>query len=328
MKKLLLVLLVVALASFLFVGCLPTTPAEGEGEGEGEGEVGICPTVSVTSQVEVAGKTYIKAGKQTVTVTFAVPTEPVSVYVGSGLKTTALPGDEIVMYPNADKTVYTGTFVFGTAVSGDPSALTNPCGEAYIYVETCETCAYCKYPYKVDGVGPASKIEISAKVCSCSGIDLFFKTPTITADCSTPVCCGDKCSGFGSYAIDLYASDPFDKCCDVPCITPAYSCPAGVACPIDCTLSCVAGGVTDVAGGVKTYYAVATLLDNVGNRTRYYATITLDTDSIVSVVPHTENLNPSTGVWCTTFDNVSAGAAVTPVTTYGVDYYTIGDCYK
>ena len=37
MKKLLLVLLVVAMAAFLFVGCLPTTPpAEGEGEGEGE----------------------------------------------------------------------------------------------------------------------------------------------------------------------------------------------------------------------------------------------------------------------------------------------------
>ena len=42
MKKLLLVLLVVAMASFLLVGCLPgTTPAEGEGEGEGETEVAI-----------------------------------------------------------------------------------------------------------------------------------------------------------------------------------------------------------------------------------------------------------------------------------------------
>ena len=39
MKKLLLVLLVAALASFLFVGCMPVTPSEGEGEGEAE----ICP---------------------------------------------------------------------------------------------------------------------------------------------------------------------------------------------------------------------------------------------------------------------------------------------
>ena len=33
MKKLFLVILVIALASFLFVGCLPVTPSEGEGEG-------------------------------------------------------------------------------------------------------------------------------------------------------------------------------------------------------------------------------------------------------------------------------------------------------
>jgi len=36
MKKLLLVLLVVSLAVFIFSGCTPTTPTEGEGEGEGE----------------------------------------------------------------------------------------------------------------------------------------------------------------------------------------------------------------------------------------------------------------------------------------------------
>jgi len=119
MKKLLLVLLVVTLASFLFVGCLPTTPAEGEGEGEGEGEVAICPTVAVTSQVAVAGKNYIKEGKQTITVTFAVPTEPVSVFVGELLTTAktnpvGVPDKavEVIMYPNADKTVYTGTYTF------------------------------------------------------------------------------------------------------------------------------------------------------------------------------------------------------------------------
>ena len=38
MKKLLLVLLVVSLAVFIFSGCTPTTPTEGEGEGEGEEE--------------------------------------------------------------------------------------------------------------------------------------------------------------------------------------------------------------------------------------------------------------------------------------------------
>ena len=69
MKKLFLVLLVVALASFLFVGCLPVTPAEGEGEGEGECEV----TVEIDGAVVVDGKTYVSGGNHTITVTFCAP---------------------------------------------------------------------------------------------------------------------------------------------------------------------------------------------------------------------------------------------------------------
>ena len=315
MKKLLLVLLVVALASFLFVGCLPTTPTEGEGEGEGE--VGICPTVAVTSQVAVGDKTYIKAGKQTITVTFAVPTEPVSVYIGTLLKLTNgfLPADEVVMYPDATKTIYTGTVTF----AGD-------CDEGYIYVETCDSCAPCKYPYKVDGVGPASEIAIASAPCVCEGVTLTFKTPTQTPVCGvTGVCCEDACSGFASYAIDLYTSDPFDACCDIPCITPAYSCPGGVACPIDCTLTCITGG-TGIAtargeSGNKTYWVVATLLDNVGNRTRYYARVVLDTDSIVSVWEYPANLQSGL---CTDF--TLGGVDVTATSTAGVVTGIIGVC--
>ena len=277
MKKLLLVLLVVALASFLFVGCIPVTPSEGEGEGEVE--VGICPTVAVTSQVLVGSKNYIKGGSQTITVTFAVPTEPVSVYIGSAIKGVPAVGDmEVVMYANAAKTVYTGTFIFGA------SAL--DCAEAYIYVETCDACAYCKYPYTVDKTGPASQIKISKAACVCEGCTIEFDSTADTTVCTTDVCCGDYCSGFGSYAIDLYTAKPFNTCCDVPCATPAYSCPGGVACPIDCTLSCITGTTTTTP---KVYYAVATLLDKVGNRTRYYATLTLDSGCGLTVQEYTQN---------------------------------------
>jgi len=280
MKKLLLVLLVVALASFLFVGCLPTTPPA-EGEGEGEGEVGICPTVAVTSQVAIAGKNYIKGGKQTITVTFAVPTEPVSVYVGDDLKTMPLATTEVVMYANADKTVYTGTFTFSKDAIDD-------CNEAYIYVETCDACAFCKYPYTVDTVGPASEIKISnGAVCTCEGCTIEFDSTKDTIDCTTDVCCGDYCSGLASYTIDLYTVKPFDKCCDISCATPAYSCPGGVACPVDCTLTCITGTLTTTD---KVYYAVATLLDNVGNRTRYYATLTLDSACGLTVQEYTANV--------------------------------------
>ena len=259
MKKLLLVLLVVTLASFLFVGCIPSVPAEGEGEGEGEGEVGICPTVSVTSQVAVAGKNYIKGGAQTITVTFAVPTEPVSVYVGDGLK---LADNEVVMY-TTDKLVYTGTYTFGAD---------NECGEAYIYVDTCETCASCKYPYTVDSVAPYATVEICIDECTCDGCELSF-TSTITEGGCDPDTdnCGDACSGFASWAIDIYDDAPFDECCLVPCETPIAS-DSGV-CPVDFITVCLGTSPSE------TLYVVVTLVDNVGNTTKMGATITFNPDT-------------------------------------------------
>ena len=309
MKKLLLVLLVVTLASFLFVGCLPTTPPA-EGEGEGEGEVGICPTVAVTSQVAVGGKTYIKGGTQTITVTFAVPTEPVSVWIPDtctpkgapdGIPDTAM---EIVMYPDAEKKVYTGEF-YATA----------DCCEFYIYVLTCDACAPCKYPYIVDDDGPESEIKISKSACVCEGCTIEFDSTSAATVCDvTTPCCGDDCSGFASYAIDLYTAPPFDLCCDVPCATPAYSCPGGVACPVDCTLTCITGTTTDTD---KVYYAVVTLLDNVGNKTRYYATLTLDSACGLTVQEYTQN----TGL-CSDYTVTTGSAQV--VTT--ADPAEIGEC--
>jgi hypothetical protein len=143
----------------------------------------------------------------------------------------------------------------------------------YIYVLTCDACAPCKYPYTVDGVGPASQIKISKGTCACVGCTIEFDSAADPTVCTTDLCCGDACSGIGSYAIDLYTVKPFTACCIIPCATPAYSCPGGVACPIDCTLSCITTTTTTTD---KVYYMVASLLDKVGNRTRYYATLTLD----------------------------------------------------
>ena len=328
MKKLLLVILVVVFASFLFVGCLPVTPSEGEGEGETE--TAVCPVVSVTSQVAIGGKTYIKGGTQTITVEFAVPTEPISVYVGGSLKAAILNNNpegvpdnavEVVMYPNADKTVYIGEYNFCKDVRRQaPNNFIHcaSCSEDYIYVLTCDACAPCKYPYIVDIVGPASQIKISnGAVCSCEGCTIEFDSTAASTECEvTTPCCSDDCSGFASYAIDLYTSKPFDKCCDVPCATPAYSCPGGVACPIDCTLSCITGTTT---GTPKVYYAVATLLDNVGNRTRYYATLTLDSACGLTVQEFTANVQSGL---CS--DYTVPASAIQTVTT--ADPAEIGDC--
>jgi len=307
MKKLLLVLLVVTLASFLFVGCLPTTPAEGEGEGEGE--VGICPTVSVTSQQVVGGKTYIKGGKQTITVTFAVPTEPVSVYVANTLKSDVflpLYATEVVVYPNADKTIYEGTVTFASSDEFEE------CFPAYIYVVTCDTCDACKYPYIVDSEGPETKIEITSKACVCTGCDLTFKSPATSTTCGVATdCCGDYCSGFASYSIDLYTEMPFKDCCAIPCATPKYSCPAGVACPVDCILSCV--------DNTKDYWVVTTLLDALGNQTRYYSTIEFDTGCGITVKEWEENKTYADGT-------IKCSDYTVPIRT---DTDTvIGICYK
>ena len=311
MKKLLLVLLVVTLASFLFVGCLPTTPAEGEGEGEGEGEVGVCPTVAVTSQVAVGGKNYIKAGSQTITVTFAVPTEPVSVYVGSGLKTLPSTGaEEVVMY-TTDKLVYTGTFSFGTDKTGE--VLDNPCGEAYIYVETCETCAYCKYPYIVDGVPPTDLIDVTAKGCTCSGCYLVFKTNTTTDPClGATSCCKDACSGLASWSINIYDADPFDTCCDLQCATPVDTC-SGAACPVDCTL-------TKCLTVDKQYYAIFALADNVGNEQKYYAKIKITAEGLAGKASTVEVI-PQTSM-------KTVGTVTCPLWTDEATSDTIGVCYS
>jgi len=282
MKKLLLVLMVVALASFLFVGCLPTTPAEGEGEGEGE--PGICPTVLVTGEVEIAGKKYIKGATQTITVTFAVPTEPVSVYVANNIKDNpdGVPdlAVEIVMYPDADKKVWTGKNRFGTTDLYD-------CAEGYIYVTTCATCAPCKFPYVVDENGPCSEIlirEYPTTGCPCGGVNLNFVTQT--AACIT--CCGDYCTGLDTATFDLYKSDPFGACCDIPCISPIATC-TSVDCNIDCTISCfnIYDHYANVTGlEAPTFYLISTLADKVGNKTYYYAKVVIDSDDLVSVAEY------------------------------------------
>ena len=279
MKKLLLVLLVVTLASFLFVGCIPSVPAEGEGEGEGE--VGICPTVSITSEALVGGKTYIKAGDQTITVTFAVPTEPVSVYVGLGLRTPSkdklsfeeLFREEVVMYEveGTDKKVYTGEFDFGDEGEG--------CSEAYIYVETCETCAACKYPYTVDPDSPYVKLEVTISGdlddCPCGGCAVTISSVTEESACDPDVvCCGDDCSGLASWSFRLFDEYPWDVCCDTGCEDPIFDA-SGTDCPITFTTDCLDPDI---------YYTVFNLVDNVGNETNVAGAFeVLDTDDCIFV---------------------------------------------
>ena len=268
MKKLFLVLLVVTLASFLFVGCLPTTPAEGEGEGEGEGECET--TVEIDGAVVVNGKTYVSCGNHDITVTFCTPvvgyadayiTYCSGDYSEGGMYKDKPNSGGVVLFPNADRTVWTGSGYFG---GGD-----TPCCASYveIWAGECEDEACIWFPMIVDCDPPFAEIEIVVEDCECEGCAITFESITNTEEClPDEECCGDYCSGLASWSIVLYDDYPFDECCDPSiCEEPIGSC-SGIDCPIECITECLTAG---------SYYAVVTLIDEVGNETVYYAEIIL-----------------------------------------------------
>ena len=288
MKKLLLVLLVVTLAAFLFVGCLPVTPSEGEGEGEGEVETGI--TVDIEGAVEVGGFTYVSEGTHKITITFPVPVAGlVTAYTGMGSCydnfSEAMKADKdviyyygnIIFYPNEDRTVWTGLGNFGYSLNNQLSPLTTSCCSAMLefYFGDCVDDACLGIPFVVDGAPPYAEIDISAEDCDCEGYAITFDTVSQNPDCEDAIeCCGDDCSGLASWSVVLYEDYPFDACCDPSiCEEPIGSC-SGTECPIICESECLLEG---------TYYAVVNLVDNVGNETAYYAEIVLGADGTTDV---------------------------------------------
>ena len=281
MKKLLLVLAVVAMASFLLVGCLPgTTPAEGEGEGEGE----VAVTVDIADSVVVDGKTYVSGGAHTITVTFPAP-----VVGGVAANITGCTGDyrssgAVVLFPNADRTIWTGSGDFGYGTG---------CCASYVEVTSgeCEADVCIWFPVIVDSCDPFAEIEITVDDCVCAGCEITFESTTSSAACADDtVCCDDECSGLAGWSIVLYDGDPFDVCCDPDiCEEPIGSC-SGTECPILCVTDCLTAG---------TYYAVITLVDAVGNETVYYAKIVLGAfpDCDIEITEGTAASAPTCVIW-------------------------------
>lgn len=309
MKKLLLVLLVVALAAFLLVGCIPSVPPDG-GEGE-EGEAEV--TVVIDDAVKVGNYTYVSEGDHTITVTFPAPVAGIVTAnitgCGGDYSKAVLPDAAVVLFPDATKKIWTG--------SGTFAASSSECCASYVEVTSgeCADVVCIAFPVIVDGDLPYSTVAVSAKECVCDGCEVTFASSITEGVCADVVNCGDDCSGLASWSFDIYATDPFDICCLTPCVEPVYTC-SGVACPILCTTSCI--GPTDAQVAVNpavtvTYYVVETLADAVGNTVRYYATITLNSSCVVTVVEHGANVDlaPADGVYeCTTFDAASIAWAL------------------
>jgi len=295
MKKLILVLLVVALAAFLLVGCIPVTPGEGE---EGEGEAGV--TVAIEGAVVIDGKTYVSGGIHDVIVTFPAP---VAGYADGVLtfctgdysksKDDMLPELDFVLFPDATKKIWTGSVDFGYYIMSE-------CCASYIeiYAGECVDVACIWFPVIVDSEPPDATVEVCLDDCTCAGCELVFSSPTEEYPCDPDeLLCGDDCSGLASWSIDIYDVYPFDECCDVPCVEPIES-DSGV-CPIDFTTSCLT--TTE-----EPAYVVVTLVDKVGNSTKFGATITFNPDTCDTMTfvewPADECVDTADFIYCPDFD--------------------------
>ena len=317
MKKLLLVLLVVALASFLFVGCLPTTPAEGEGEGEGEAE--ICPTVSIAGSYYDAttGKTYVKAktsGVYTVTVVYAQPTEGVTIKYSSATTIVA----SAPYYVSADGLTYTAEVPYDVAGS---------CASFMITTTDCYGECTCVQTFTLDSNAPQARMKVTVPTCVCEDCSLTFASDyVIVGTCAdTAGCCGDDCSGFASWSIDVYNQDPYDACCTIPCATPVATC-SGSACPISCATGCLFGSDAATTVAVSKYYVIIDLADNVGNSKKYWATIVFDSGCTVTAVEQWTTANKAaTGSSTNTCIDWTTGGTAVTVTDATVDYFFLGE---
>jgi len=297
MKKFLLVLLMITIASFFFIGCLPVTPSEGEGEGEGEGEVEVVMTIE-DEYTNAAGETFVACGKD-VTVTFPSPVDidhvvyvAVKVYYEGAKPPPSEEGEYYecmeALTPNADRTVWTIEGYTGECIcifndkqpieciwECEPFCLValvkHPCcpGEE---VALRVVSADCTAPYLNLFVKITDCEDPCAEPDPCdppfAGVSIEWTSRT-TDICETEDCCGDTCSGVNGWSLVI---DPDE--CEGPCDTIT-----GTGCPVEGVLGCECLAYTDT--GEICYFIDFSFEDNVGNTVESTWELCLDTDSVV-----------------------------------------------
>jgi len=310
MKKLLLVLMVVAMASFLFAGCLPGVVDDGDGDGDGDGTV-VPVTMTIEDEYKsTAGVTYVGCAKD-VTVTFPTPVAvDYVVYIArklveeDGTVTYKLMPDPepVAATPNADRTIWTVEdyeFLYGYPCDGlryqiengflcecEPiclvALLKHPCcpgEEVALRVVTVD----CEEPYADLAVTFKDCFDPCAETDECNpfvGGAYFEFSSREVGLCATTDCCGDDCSGLASWTL-VVDPDPCAAACDTV---------TGSACPVEgvvecgCLLYATGVAVGEDLNLTETYKVTYTLLDNVGNKFEDTWTITVDTDSVVSII--------------------------------------------
>jgi len=288
MKKLLLVLLVLAIASFLFVGCLPVTPSEGEGEGEGEGEVVITFSHEYTN---ASGVTFIPC-EDDVTVTFPSPVAIDYVVYGAikmyGDKDSG-PGEYYdcmtPLTPNADRTIWTlEEYMEASECEPDIDECEPFCVVAIVKHPCCPGEEVALRVVSLDCDDP--DIDLFVKFADCDdpcddpdpclpefeGVSMEWTSRT-TDICETTDCCHDSCSGVNGWSL-VIDPDP----CEGPCDTIT-----GVGCPVEGVIGCECLAYAPDTSELACYYVDFYVDDNVGNEEDSRWKICLDTDEVVSI---------------------------------------------
>jgi len=277
MKKIFVLLLISALAIFVFTGCDGFVPGEGEGEGEGEPE-------SVSVEIEdyykaPDGKIYVAGGMNKITVTFPAPVSGIVTAEISDCSGDYSKAKDVILLPNEDKTIWTGSAKFDcTVTNGGPcdtvECLPQDCCASIVTIKAgeCEADTCIQVPVILDCEDPYAALEVSTESCNdpCDpGKCAITLKSTEDSDPCGPddQCCGDDCSGLTGWSVAIYNEDPFDDCCATPCYEPIFT-DSGTGCPIEVT--------TDCLGDDEKYYVVVNMVDNVGNETNYYATIEME----------------------------------------------------
>jgi len=338
MKKLLLVLMVVAMASFLLAGCLPGIVDDGDDGDDGdEGTVEVIMTIE-DEYKSPSGVTFVGCAKD-VTVTFPTPVAvDYVVYIARKI----VEGDGTVIYkvvpdsepvaatPNADRTVWTVEeyeFLYGYPCDGFRATQAN--GFLCVCKPICIV-ALLKHP-----CCPGEEVALRVVTVDCDPpeLDLFVKftdcedvcvvpdpcdpaavpgaymewTSRTTDVCETTDCCEDACSGDGPWSLVI---DPD------PCLGPCDSAP-GEGCPVEGVIECgclVYDDPATLAVNEGIHYVDFSFEDNVGNAITSTWLLTFDTDSLVTFevgsrdadgvyVPGSPAYGPDAGGWYQIYDD-------------------------
>jgi len=289
MKKLLLVLLVVTLASFLLVGCL------GTGTVADDDDIIIPPppqavTITVAGEYYDAAKgiTYVQAGvEKLVTVIFAEPVPEEYVV------TMTEPADVILdVTAGSDRKIWTKKVTFL-----DEPLCTEQCITILVGHPCCPDDADTYWKMVVpDGAKPCASFVVTFKDCgTCLDVPgASMSWTTLCGEvCDVPKdCCGDACSGVG---VSTFTAD-YDICgsCDVETdsgcdITGAFEC--GCLSYADAKADPALTGIHEVLVSIK---------DNVGNEFTDTWTITFDTDNVTTLTFNSLKLGDITGSYDST----------------------------